>query len=118
MLPNTQPRTSEGPPGRGESRYHQSLLPVTVCNCMNVDPGCPLVQITLWNERSGRGPVPDHAGSPGGGGAAGDGSRHQHTGQPSDTTRHGGQIPVDFIAFKMKLSSFFLFSPVIRFLVK
>lgn len=65
---------------------------------MNVEPGCPLVQITLWNERSGRGPVPDHAGSPGGGGAAGDGSRHQHTGQPSDTTRHTGQIPVSFFA--------------------
>lgn len=99
------PRTSEGTPGRGESRYHQSLLPVT----QNVEPVCLLAQIELWNERSGRGPVPDRAGSPGGGGAAGDGSRHQHTGQPSDTTGYGGQIPVDFIAFKMKLS-FFLFS--------
>lgn len=46
------------------------------------------------DERSGRRPVSDHAGSAGGGRAARDSSWHHSTGPPSDSPRHWGHTSV------------------------
>lgn len=51
-------------------------------------PGVAGVQIESWNERSGRGSIPNHAGTAGGRAAAGDGSMHPCPRQSPDTARH------------------------------
>lgn len=57
------------------------------------------------DERSGRCPVSDHAGSAGGGRAARDGSWHHCTGLPSDSTRHWGHT-----SFAVSLNSVIIIS--------
>lgn len=82
--------TSEGTPDKGESPYCQDpsflLLKKTIKT--TTQSGVPGVQVKTGNECSGRGSIPDDAGTPGGQTAAGDGSMHPGSRQSADTARH------------------------------
>lgn len=80
------------------SRFKLSLVKTTT------QSGVPGAQVQTWNERPGRGSIPDDAGTPGGRAAAGDGSMHPRSRRSAATARHWGQVPLDSITSEVWLS--------------